>query len=99
MNRKKIYISGAISGLPENEVAEKFERVSLKLSKLGFSPVVPLENGLPKDASYEEHILRDLEMLSECDFIYFCSDWERSNGCRIEYYFARATGITMMFEE
>ncbi len=96
--KNKIYISGPITGLPPKEVEQTFGRVAAKLNKLGWEAVSPLNNGLPAEASYNEHMLRDLEMLAECRAIFMLKGWENSKGARIEFAEAVARKKTIMFE-
>ena len=81
---KKVYISGPISGLEISVVRQRFDTAKKTLIEAGFTPVSPLENGLPLCASYAEHMARDIEMLSECQAVYMLKDWEKSNGCKVE---------------
>lgn len=83
MSKMRIYISGPISGLPYEAVRRRFERDKRDLAA-AFEPVSPLENGLPPEAPWEEHMKRDLEILATCDGIYLQTGWENSKGCRIE---------------
>ena len=64
--KNKIYISGPITGLPPQEVNNIFGRIATNLNSLGWETVNPLNNGLPADASYNEHMLRDLDLLADC---------------------------------
>ena len=41
--KKKVYISGAISGLPEEEVRERFEKYCRVVREEGLEPVSPLD--------------------------------------------------------
>lgn len=91
----KIYISGKISGLPEAEVAFKFEQARQKLLQEGHSVVNPFEIGLPFEAQWlaegindrerwERHMDRDLDLLRDCDAIYMLDNWSTSRGAIIE---------------
>lgn len=84
MKKLKIYISGPITGLPYEEVKRRFERDKRDLAAADFEPVSPIDNGLPPDTPWEEHMKRDLAILATCDGIYLQSGWEKSKGCRIE---------------
>ena len=95
---RKIYISGAITGVDPDVCRSAFEIAEKDLKKQGFVPVNPLNNGLPDTATYDEHMTRDLEMLSECQGIYMLDGWERSKGCKIEFNFAIAHRIPIAFE-
>lgn len=67
------------------DVVKTFTTAENWLKSNGYIPVSPLKNGLPSSASYNEHMLRDLQLLSECDEIYMLHGWEQSKGCRIEF--------------
>lgn len=54
----RIYISGKISGLPYDEVQERFNGAEDLLTELGFEVANPLKNGLDKDNSWNEHLDR-----------------------------------------
>ncbi|WP_255493271.1 DUF4406 domain-containing protein [Dysgonomonas sp. HDW5B] len=64
----KVYISG----LPYNEVERKFNKAEEKLQLLGYQTVNPLNNGVPKDSTWNEHMRADLKLLLDCDAIYLC---------------------------
>ena len=40
-----------------------------------------------------------LKMMSEADVVYFCKDWERYRGCKIENICAVSYGIPLVIEE
>lgn len=93
-----IYISGPISGLPLEEARSTFKAAEGFLAALSLKPVNPLDNGLPDDAPWIEHITRDLEMLHDCEAIYMMDGWQQSLGASIEYDFATRTGKHILFE-
>lgn len=95
----KIYISGQISGLPIDEVKARFSEAERFLEEeLDYVVVNPFDNGLPDDAPWIQHMLRDLEMLYECDAIYMLNGWQESRGACIEYRFAVHTDKQILFE-
>lgn len=85
----KIYISGRISGRPLAQVREEFEQAEIKLRRFGFLPINPMNNGLPADAAWEDHMGRDIAMLLRCLAIYMLPGWPRSEGATLEYLIAR----------
>ena len=95
---QKVYISGPITGIDPEVCRARFEAAKLRLRERGYTPVSPLENGLPVDAPYDDHMRRDLEMLAECDAIYMLNGWEHSKGCRIEFNVATTNRIPITFE-
>lgn len=94
----KIYISGRISGLPVEDVEAKFRRAEYLLEDIGVQPVSPLKNGLNRNCSWKQHIVRDIELLMDCDGIMMLSTWKDSKGAGIEYYIAKAQGMKILFE-
>ena len=79
----KVYISGKITGLPICEVKEKFERAEWLLEDIGLNAVNPLKNGLSLQDSWEQHIVRDIELLLKCDGILMLTTWIDSKGASI----------------
>lgn len=95
----KVYISGAITGVPAAEADARFRRAERYLRRRGMRPVCPLDNGLDPSAAWECHMRRDLEMLDGCDAIYMLDGWRSSRGAQIELRTAMAGRKTIMFEQ
>ena len=95
----KIYISGRISGLPIDEVTDKFNETEAKLKAKGYEVVNPLKNGIPATASWEAHVAMDVLLLMGCDSIYLLPDWFFSKGATLEKNLAELTGKTIIYEE
>ncbi|TFH96566.1 DUF4406 domain-containing protein [Porphyromonas levii] len=91
--KQKIYISGPITGLPEEKVRYDFHEAENRLRRLfpTYELVNPLHNVLPFDAPWEEHIEADLRIMEECNAVYFMDGWENSLGCQVEH--ARAVEL------
>lgn len=94
----KIYISGKITGLPFHEVEAKFQGAEELLEELDLVPVNPLKNGLTKEHSWNEHMVKDIEMLLDCDGIMMLDNWDTSKGAKIEYNIAVVTEKSILFE-
>ena len=88
MKRQKVYISGPITGLPFDKVEKAFNDAEIRLQEEGYEVVNPLENGLPRDSKWREHMKADIKLLMECDSIYMLKNWTASKGARIEYQIA-----------
>ncbi len=103
MNRKRVYISGPISGYDLEERRREFERVADMLVAKGYRIFNPMENGLPEDATTHEHMRRDLAELTNeenpFDAIFMMTKWTHSAGCKLEFYVATSIGLAVMFEE
>ena len=48
---------------------------------------------------YSWMLLYDMHMLAVCDAIYMLKDWQESPGSTAEYYYAKACGKEILFEE
>lgn len=94
----RTYISGKISGLPYEEVEAKFQEAEDLLMMLDMEAVNPLKNGLKRDSSWENHMVRDIEILLTCDAILLLEDWLASKGARIEKNLAEEAGLMIFFE-
>lgn len=84
MNIRNIYISGRITGEAIGGVIAKFHAAERKIRRFGFTPVSPLDNGLPFEAEWADHMGRDIALLLKCDAIYLLPDYEQSRGAQIE---------------
>lgn len=89
----RIYISGRITGLPYHIAAGHFAIAARRLSELGHHPVNPIYNGLPRDATWAEHMRTDLATLRACEGVCMLHGWERSRGARIERRAALKRGM------
>jgi hypothetical protein len=96
---RKIYISGKITGLPSGEVQAKFEAAKKFVAGPGYEAVSPLENGLPSDYPWIQHMKMDIIMLLDCDAVYLLSDRCDSRGAMLERNIAEALGMEMICEK
>lgn len=96
MEKKKVYLSGPISGFFLEERISTFQDVSYLLKMLGHQPVNPFDNGLPSDAEYQDHMRADLKMLLDCDAILMLLDWQQSAGAQLELRVAMACGLELL---
>ena len=100
MERKRVYISGQISGKEDYMI--HFSNAKRYLLSTGvFTGVVnPAEVGyvLPMDFVHEEYMTVSLAILSMCDAIYMLDGWQNSEGAKEEYAMAKAKGIDIIYE-
>lgn len=96
---KKIYISGPISGHDIEERRKAFKETQEFLETQGYQVENPMENGLPDEATTNDHMKRDIELLLTCDYIYMMRRWTHSKGCKVEFDVATAIGLPIIFEE
>jgi hypothetical protein len=94
----KIYISGAITGLPEGEVKRKFYEAEQLLRQKGYDVVNPTTSIIPSSAPFEVHLAFDIITLLGCSAIYMLADWQSSKGATIENSVAKITGKDIFYE-
>lgn len=92
----KVYISGPISGLLYEEVEKAFNDAEIRLQEQGYEVVNPLNNGLPRESTWNEHMRADLKLLLDCDAIYMLDGWEYSRGASLEYDLAIDLGFKLI---
>ena len=44
------------------------------------------------------YLARSIEEMAYCDIAYFCKDWEKARGCKIEHEAAVAYGLEIIYE-
>jgi hypothetical protein len=88
-------------GYPENNV-NAFIAAEVMLESEGFIPVNPvradLEDGIDPtkplaDGSLHDIIIRDIQMLLTCEYIYLLDGWTDSSGANAEWSTAKWAGI------
>ena len=100
--KKKCYISGKITELP-NEVATKnFREASLYAQFLGYEPINPMEiipNGDEPKSEKEKwswYMKADLKEMMDCDAILMQNNWKDSKGAIVEHNLAKDLGLAIM---
>ena len=86
----KLYVSGPMSGLPNNN-KPAFNKAAKKLRKKGYRVVNPaeLDSGEPCD-TWEDCLRRDLRFLTTCDAIATLPGWTHSRGALLEIHVGHA---------
>lgn len=98
----KIYISGKMRGLPEEESRMKFEAARQYLIELGHDVVNPWDSEKDKEEQcleWEDYILYDLRIIKHCDALFMLDNWQDSDGAKCEHAFARGRGMEIIYEE
>jgi len=90
----KIYISGPITGIPDGN-RRAFSMASMQLDIAGHESVSPHNNGLPADASWQEHMRADIRILMDCEGMALLPGWRQSKGAQIERDLALSVGIVV----
>ena len=94
MNRK-CYIAGKVTGLPYDEVFDKFQSAAFGLKLADYDVVNPMEI-VPKTASWDKAMDICIEALSKCDCIYMLPDWKDSKGAMLEFETAMNFNLTIV---
>ena len=90
----KIYIAGSITD--DVNYKTKFAKAEKKLLSMGHAVINPVKND---GFSYKEYIDMGLNELMRCDAIYLLKGWKDSSGAKLEYYYARITGLKIFKEK
>ena len=97
----KIYISGKMRGLPEEESRMKFEAARQYLIELGHDVVNPWDSEKEKEEQcleWEDYILYDLRIIKHCDVLFMLDNWRDSDGAKCEHAFASGRGMEILYE-
>jgi len=97
MRRKKIYISGQISGLEPEDAVSNFNEMEKLLRAQGYSVVNPTRLGI-EDVSgkgWDYYMKKGIKLLMDCDAVYMLIGWSNSRGANIEWQLAYDLGMTI----
>lgn len=89
----KIYIAGAITSNPN--YIKQFAAAEKKLIAEGFAVINPVKN---RGFTYPEYIDMGLNELMRCDAIYMLNGFEKSQGAKLELFYAVTTGKKIFAE-
>lgn len=110
----KVYISGQITGLTEDEFHQNFEEAQLLLQGHGFYTVNPLEvvpeckldcgsESIFDDGRYQHtwqcYMKYDIKELLDCDALFAMDNATQSRGARLELEIARNLGLPIITSE
>lgn len=98
MEKKKVYISGPMNGIA-NDNCETFKKAEVWLTAQGFSPINPINLALDQDrgrafshlpaASYAQRLAFDIKVMAEyAEAVCVLPGWEDSKGASLEVAFA-----------
>ncbi len=95
MKKKRIYISGKITGLVYEEAYASFAKAEEYWLSKGWEVVNPMKLEHSHDLSWKEYMRVDLKAMLDCDAIAMLIGWAGSKGARLEYEIAQE----LYFEE
>lgn len=86
--KKTIYIAGKITGLPQQEVIDKFADVQMNLERCGFKVINPIEVVGDWNVTWEFAMKKCIKELVDCDAVYLMDCHTQSVGAMIELQLA-----------
>lgn len=95
MSKKRIYLSGPISGRPMADVLKEFSLAEVVAESAGYEVYNPVKIALKIgwDKEWIEYMKIHIKELAKCDLIWFISFYHDSNGVAIERAIAESFGI------
>lgn len=97
----RVYLSGPITGLSEEEYTRRFARAEQHYRTAGYEVVNPvtigqeLRRGNP-EVTYADYMAADLEAMRDCTHIALLEGWENSPGAQCEKREALKLGLEIM---
>lgn len=93
---KTIFIAGKVTGLPLDQVKDKFDRVAGELADLGYKVVTPAS--LHEESKSWEEVTRDnIRYMLDCDEVHFLPCWQESRGAQLERDIAIRLGMNVVY--
>lgn len=95
----RIYISGAITGIPHYKIHFDEAERKLKEEHPNAEVINPTMVVLPESCTHEDYMKIDLMLLDLADAIYLLKGWDKSKGACMEHGCALGKDKIIMFEE
>ncbi len=99
-----IYLSGPISLDGRATSAEIQDNITAfrdhqkRLERANYTVLCPLDNGLPHDSSWADHMRADIGMLMRAHEIFMLPRWQESRGASLELFLASQLGMPIRFQ-
>ena len=97
--KKKIYIAGKVTGLPQQEVVDKFAKAQKVIEEMGFEVINPIVVVNDFNTPWNVAMKMCLTALFDCSGIVMLPCWEDSKGARIEKELASSLGVELLYLE
>lgn len=102
MEKQRVYISGKMRFMDEEESRRLFAEAQENLEAQGFDVINPWDledEKMRQCAEWAEFILFDLKIVKTCDKIYMLNNWKDSFGAKTEFDFASGHGLDILYQE
>ena len=96
----KVMISQPMNGLSVEQVKANRKAVVEKLEKQGHEVVDTVIAETPPDSPHQAlwYLGKSLELMAQCDCVYFMGGWISARGCQLEFHAAKAYGLQIEAE-
>lgn len=95
----KVFISQPMKDKTDKQIKEERQK-AINLIKAKYNEDVEIIDSFFENAPHDAKPLwflgKSLELLADADVAYFCKDWEKYRGCRIENICAKEYGIEVV---
>ena len=94
--KKTAYVAGKITGLPKEDVNDKFNMIADELAEMGYQVVKPVSVS-DDSRSWEDGVRSDIKTMLECDEVHLLPDWQESRGAQLERDIAVRLGMQVVY--
>lgn len=94
----KIYISGKITGLTEEDYVPRFNQAEANFKAEGYEVVNPLKLDHTLNNYWVDYMITCIDALFECDAIYMLNNYKLSRGAKIEHAIAVEMGKQIFYQ-
>lgn len=98
----KVFISQPMRDKTDEQIKEERAKAVSRIKEKYNEDVEIIDSffeNAPHDAKPLWFLGKSLELLANADIAYFCKDWEKYRGCKIEHTCAKEYGIKVMEEQ
>lgn len=98
--KRKVYLSGQITGLHQDVAEKMFEQAEYEMGQLKFDQIInPMKLDHQNNSGWADYMKTDIKALLDCSHIYMIRGWEKSRGARLEFQLAYELGIVIIFQK
>ena len=102
MKKQTIYIAGKITGLDPKEARMNFKNAQEYIESATEFFIVknPMQiNAKQNGHEWKDYMLKDIEVLFNCNAIYMLKNWKDSKGARIEHCIAIEMNKYILYQQ